>query len=170
MTTLVLGVIDLPYVDAEPAKSQVTRVSKARAGRRRVPKGKPALAAGGQTTGDVAEILEAKYHVMETFFDLHEEEIGEDFAESLVGTLEALTSGAPTSIDPFAAAISQVEARFKTFLETKEMDATGTPGVPTRASLKGVSHRFKRKRGPPRPSFIDTGLYESTMKAWVENS
>jgi hypothetical protein len=51
----------------------------------------------------------------------------------------------------------------------KEMDRLGYPGVPTKASLDGVSHRFKNKRGAPgRPSFSDTGLYEDSFVAWID--
>jgi hypothetical protein len=159
-----LGVIDLPYVEApEPPR----KVAQARKGKQR-PRGKKTPPeAGTRTTGDVAEILEGKYHVMETFYDLHEEEIAEDFAESTAGALEDLLLGAPPR-DPLAGAASKVEDRFHRFLELKEMDETSTPGVPTRASLRGVNHRLKIRRGAPRPSFIDTGLYDSSFKVTTE--
>ena len=34
-------------------------------------------------------------------------------------------------------------------------------------ALDGISRRFKNKKGPPRPSFIDTGTYQAAMRAWV---
>ena len=36
-----------------------------------------------------------------------------------------------------------------------------------RRALDGISRRFKNKKGPPRPSFIDTGTYQAAMRAWV---
>ena len=149
--TLHLGVADVPYSHNEPASGRS--------------KNKPPPAI---TTGDVAEILEDKYHVMRIFFELHAKDIAKDIECGLAGALEDVLGGAPVGGNPFAAGESGIEKRFHTFLEQKEMDALGYPGVPTRASLEGVSHRFKRRHGPPRPSFIDTGLYESSFKAWVD--
>lgn len=114
-------------------------------------------------------MLENKYHVMETFYEHHEEEIAESFAEAMAGQIENLVMGAPPQANPLAAVDDAVEAAFHKFLESKEMDELGVTGVPTKASLRGVSHRFKLKRGPVRPSFIDTSLYESSFKAWTEN-
>lgn len=125
----------------------------------------------GQTTGDVASILEAKYGVMDHFARAHESDIAADLESSLEGELENLLLGAPRSSDPFASATSKIEHRFRKFLSKKEMDRLGVPGVPTAASLAGYSKRFKQKqkksRGP-RPSFIDTGLYQANFKAWAD--
>ena len=89
-----------------------------------------------ETTGDVAEILENRYHPIEIFYEEH----------------------------------ANIETRFRHFLSQKEMDSLGVPGVPTKAALAGVSHRFKHPyaKRAPRPSFIDTGLYEASFRAWVE--
>lgn len=154
MTSLHLGVIELPYVEAPPAP---TKRGKA----------KPRTA-GTLTTGDVASFLEAKYHVMEIFYEQHQDEIGADIAESLAGTLESTLMGAPLAADPFAQAAEDIGKKFKTFLEKKEMDSLGYPGVPTKASLEGVSPRFKSGKGPVRPSFVSSALYESSFKAWVD--
>ena len=141
MPTLHLGVIDQPYQT------------------------------GRESTGDVAEILEAKYEVMGHFVKKHEQDIANDLENSLEGALENVLLGGPPSSDPFAAATSAIDNRFKKFLSLKEMDALGVPGVPTQASLAGYSKRFKQKqkkgRGP-RPSFIDTGLYQASFKSWVD--
>jgi hypothetical protein len=74
------------------------------------------------------------------------------------------------SINLTAEGEGEIEAAFRQFLEQQEMDGR-VDGVPTKASLKGVSHRLKRpnaKDNPTRPSFIDTGLYSASMKAWTE--
>lgn len=164
--TLHLGVIDLPYVDPQDTPR---RLPRARKGKQR-PRGKTASGGSGSqtTTGFVAEVLEKKYHVIETYYDLHELEIADSLAESVAGALENLVMGGPP-IDPTAEAASGIEKGFKTYLESGEIEGTATPGVPTRAALHGVSHRFKGKNsGVRRPSFIDTGLYESSFKAWTE--
>lgn len=155
--TLHLGVNEVPYVEPDP-KPRPRKTT-----RRRRRKGK----AGTTTTYDVAKILEAKYHVMETFFTVREAEIGEMFAQGMAGALEDLFSGAPAT-NPFGGIEESVTDRFHRFLESEEMDGLAA-GVPTQAALKGVSHRFKSKRGHgPRPSFIDTGLYEDNFQAWIE--
>ncbi len=41
------------------------------------------------------------------------------------------------------------------------------PCIPTLRAMMGISKRFKDKKGPPRPSFIDTGTYQATMRALV---
>ena len=145
MPVLHLGVIDQPYNE---------------------PPGKGQKRIGAETTGDVAEILEKKYHVMEVFYGKYKADIAKDLETSLVGALENLLMGAPATADPFASASSKIENKFRKFLTNKEMD--GRAGIPTEASLLGISHRFKRMRGPPRPSFIDTGLYENSFKAWID--
>jgi len=125
-----------------------------------------------KTTGDVAQILESKYHVMEIYV----EEVGTDniakaFEESARNALEDLISGAPAAgISLTNDAAGELEAAFRIFIDQKELDYV-VPGVPTQASLKGVNHRFKRpyaKSNPVRPSFRDTGLYMASMRAWTE--
>jgi hypothetical protein len=141
MPTLHLGVNDMPY------------------------------ATGGKTTGDVAEILEARYGVMAAFVVMREGAIGSAVEESLMGAIENMMMGGPVlgRGQALAGALSEIEALFKAALSAKAFDGV-IGGVPTGASLKGVSHRFKKpyaKRGS-RPSFIDTGLYQSSFRAWTD--
>lgn len=121
---------------------------------------------GGVSTGDVAEILESKYHVMEVFAGTHIDDIANDLADSVAGALETLMAGGPVQADPTIAAMGTIEKRFQDFLTHEEM--AGWPGVPTQAALEGRSSRFKGKRGPRRPSLIDTGTYLASFKAWVK--
>ena len=141
-----LGVVDIPY--QAPGKSKSTT-----------------------TTGDVAEILEAKYHVMRLFFELHGPFCAKALEKGLAGALEHLLMGAPTKLDPFAEGAGQISDRFKQFLNNREIERLGYPGVPTKAALKGVNHRFAHpyaKANKRRPSFIDTTLYQDSMRAWVD--
>lgn len=121
---------------------------------------------GSESTGDVAQYLEDKYHVMDVFAGSHIDEIADDMADSVAGVLESIMAGAPLTLDPFADAMGKTKDRFHQFLTTEEM--AGWPGVPTQAALDGRTSRRKNKIGPRRPSFIDTGLYFSSFKAWVE--
>lgn len=168
MPTLHLGVIEQPYGWA--SSPEVPRV-----GKRKARKGKGWRRLFGLTTsittGDVAEILEAKYHIMESFYELYQEDIGDRIVKSLAARIETIQQGGYEGYDePFLSATSWIEDRFKRFLSEKTIETLGIPGVPTKAALAGVSQRFKHPyaaRGP-RPSFIDTGLYQSSFKAWVD--
>ncbi len=117
------------------------------------------------TTGDVAEFLEDRYSVMQLFFEKRESEIISLMENSLAGSLENIMAGAPPANDPFIEAMSEIHNLFVMFITSRQLD--GNPGIPTRASLEGVSKRLKNKRGPARPSFVDTGLYIASMRAWV---
>lgn len=125
----------------------------------------------GTTTGDVAEILEAKYHPMELFFEIHQRDVVAALEDGLVGAFENMLMGAPVSQNPFGEGEAKIEQDFKTFLDMGEMEALGYPGVPTEAALKGVNHRLKHpyaKANSRRPSLVDTGAYQQNFRAWVE--
>lgn len=167
--TLHLGVVDVPYVHREPPAKQRARLAKNAAR----PKAKPTHAeADEKTTGDVATILEAKYGIMEAFFENKEAEVVGALEESLGGVLEDVLSGAaPASVNPFGAGCAKIEESFKDFLSSREAETIGIDGVPTEAARRGVNHRKKHpyaKANVRRPSFIDTGLYQASMKAWVD--
>lgn len=148
-----LGIVDIPYI-AEPLPTKKPRKKTA----------KVFL----ETTGEIAEILEDKYHIMEHFVQLHGEEIGAALEDGLAGALETVLMGGNPPPDLYARGEAKIEELFRRFLSQKEMDALGYPGIPTKAALTGVSHRFKQRRGPPRPSFIDTGTYQDSFRLWME--
>lgn len=153
-----LGVIDVPYVGRETPAQRSKRLKKG---------GQPP--AGAKTTYDVAKILESKYHVMENFAHRYRSEMAAELVSAINGRMENLLMGAPVSQAPFGEAESAIKNMFSKFLENREMD--GMPGVPTKAAIAGISHRFKKKRKADiygRPSFIDTGLYESSARAWID--
>lgn len=155
MIKLHLGVYDLPYAQAPKRHQRKTG------------------SAGTQTTGDVAGWLESRYHVMEIFFEDKRDDIAADLEESLQGALESILMGAgnANSFDPTGKAMSAIEDRFKTYLSSGEIEQSGYPGVPTQAAKDGVNHRLKHpygKTNPQRPSFIDTGLYQASFKAWAD--
>lgn len=163
MTTLHLGVIEQVY--QLPRKKKVGRARKGKNARP-----KKSGAARTITTGDVAEILEAKYHIMEIFYELNKKFVGDSLTKSLQGSLESVLMGGPPSADPFKAACSSIETRMKDFISKGEMEKIGYPGVPTQAALKGINHRLAHpyaKANKRRPSFIDYGLYQQSMKAWT---
>jgi hypothetical protein len=166
MTVLHFGVAEMPYATLVPKSSYRVAVRTKRGGK---PQKISAAPSGGQTTGDVAEILESRYHVMEVFWELHQDGIIAAFEKTMIGAIENLGMGAPAGNNALAEAESDIETQFKKFISNKEMDGI-QPGVPTKASLKGVNHRLAHpyaKGNPVRASFRDTGLYEQSFKAWM---
>lgn len=128
--------------------------------------------AGTTSTGDVAELLEARYSVMGNFWELHGEECADDLTEVMQGRLENLLMGAPTPDEGAfpEGSLGGIEERFRKMLDDRELDGR-VEGVPTQAAQRGVNHRLMRpyaRSNPSRPSFIDTGLYQNSMRAWVE--
>jgi len=121
----------------------------------------------GATTFEVGTILEAKYGLFSRFADSELPSIASNLADSVAGALETIMQGGPVT-DPFASGTSQIEQDFRHFLDIEEMAKLGVPGVPTKAALKGKSIRFKRSKGPRRPSFIDSGILQKSFKSWVD--
>jgi hypothetical protein len=138
-----LGVIDVPYANS----------------------------ADGTTTGDVANILEAKYGIMQHFVDDAMPDISAALARSYAGAVKSMMQGAPVNLDPFAGGASKIEGKFRDFL-----DANGTHIVTGAAKKRALTGKTLRKKkapkdpiGPNKPvSFIDTGLYQASFKIWVE--
>lgn len=149
-----LGVVDFPYATPPATEKNPDKVDPAHV-----------------STGDVAVWLENRYHIMESFFHYHEEGIAKAVTESYEGAFENIIMGAPRPENMLAQAEQFIEVKFREFLSLGQIELMGIPGVPTTAAMRGVSHRFKNKRNPQgaRPSFIDTGLYESAFKAWFED-
>jgi hypothetical protein len=140
MTTLHLGVVELPYATKE-----------------------------GASTGDVAEWLERKYGIMAAFYRRHGQQVADSMTHALAGQLENLMMGAPASSNPYAGGESKTKAAFDQFLTSGEIESMGIPGVPTKAAQGRRSLRFKSKKAQAaRPSFVDTGLYDRSFKAWVD--
>lgn len=160
MTTLNIGVLDIPYAYEQEA---LTKTGKPRKRKRKVTL--------SITTGEVAQYLEDEYHVMEVFFEVYREKIIESLTEAIMGDLDNVLNGRPPNPDLFAPATAEIETWFKLFLSTREVEQQGIAGTPTLAAKEGVNHRLAHpysKSNERRPSFIDTGLYQSSVKVWVE--
>lgn len=167
MTALVFGNIDIPYAYDQEQLSKKGKVLKKK---KKVTK--------AITTGEVAAILEDHYQIYETFFEFNKKDIAEELAKSYVGAFHRLHATGVGG-DPSAGAMDAIAAKFKQFLSDRVMEgrqlatasAHSSRQVPTQAALDGVNHRFAHpyaKANPRRPSFIDTGLYQATSKAWLK--
>ena len=152
---LVLGILDVAYSDAQ---------------------------SGAKTTSEVAEILEQKYHPMETFYEARKTQIADYLAQSVVDAVEIVVRSG-RHVQPTFAGAQKIEAEFRAFLSANEMGKLGflsdserdyflthAPAY-TGAANAGVSHRKKHPyaaKNKARPTFIDTGLYQASFRAWTE--
>jgi hypothetical protein len=154
MPKLMLGVVDVAYTDKD----------------------------GSATTGDVAGYLEDEYHVMRTFLEIYEEQIGNFLADAMAGEIESLAQGKPAVI--FGRDVSthlgdrvvsgqsvngKIEEAFRDFLDAREWKQTSRQKVD--AADAGVNHRKKNptaNTNPARSEFVDTGLYSASFRAWLE--
>lgn len=159
-TKLHLGVLELPYADA--SYKEIGAKGRGKKNKRK--------SASSVTTLEVAKFLEADYGIMAFFYERHGDFIADAMADSYEKVVEALSMGAPPTIDPFGPAAQQIQSRFREMLMNRELDGQ-VAGVPTKAAQRGTSKRFKRasKKRPERPSFIDTGLYEGSFRIWKED-
>ena len=120
------------------------------------------------TTGDVAQWLEHRYHIMEVYSKVHGKVIENALAGSVEGALEALVMG--RRVDPFARGMSAIQKDFKRWISSGAAERAGIPGTPTGAALRGVNHRLAhpyRTSNPRRVSFRDTGLYMDSFVSYI---
>lgn len=123
-------------------------------------------------TGQVAQWLEDKYGIMETFWNVYGDRAAGALEHGMVGVLENMLGTGHMSQNPFDQGCSQIEEWFRNFIASKEAERVGIPGTPTKAALKGVNHRLARpyrKSNPRRPSFLDSGMYMNNFHAWIDS-
>jgi hypothetical protein len=159
--TINLGVIEIPYVENQGAPKTQRKAKRGLV--KRVTRTKKS-AISEVTTGDVATFLEDKYGVMEHFAEIKEKDITDAVEEACLASLEAIALGGPP--EAIVPKLDKIETDFKKFIDGEGLN--GLPGVPTKAALQGVQTSLKQKHGAPRASFVDTGLYRDSFKAWVE--
>lgn len=163
--TLHLGVIDQPYNEFK----QPEKIRKAKKGKANKPLPSKSDAAT-KTTGDVAEILEEKYGILDKFVEVKLPKIAQALEESIAGELETLMMGGRPAGNPFANAESAITTMMKSFISSGEAEHVGIQGTPTQAALNGVNHRLAHpyaKGNERRPSFMDTTMYWQSLIAWL---
>jgi len=161
-----LGVLDVPYSNLE----QTEKVPQAKKGKANKPVKKKTNAAT-KTTGEVAEILEEKYGVLDTFAFARLPDIAKELENSIAGELETMMMGGSPSGKPFKGAESAITTMMKKFISGQAIEHMGVEGVPTQVALHGVNHRLKHpyaKANERRPSFMDTTLYWQNLIAWFD--
>jgi hypothetical protein len=123
------------------------------------------------TTGKVAQILEDNYHIMATFFALRDEQIAGFLADAMAQAFSDKVNGRTVGGSPMADAEQRIEAEFRAFIFSNEintlsMAVTSTPI--SAAAARGVNKRKMHpyaKANKARPAFVDTGLYVASFRA-----
>ena len=153
---IMLGFESLPYT---------TRSSRTRA---KLGKG-VRIAKGygeGTTSAEVAKELEERYNLVDTFYLGVEDELSSALEEFYGEKIEAIMMEKPPKKILGDELTSKVEEEFRKYLLKEEH------GIHTLAARRGVSHLSPQpysRKNPPRPSFIDTGLYMKSFRAWIED-
>lgn len=133
-----LGVVDIPYSEA--------------------------IEGAKETTHEVALMLEEEYEIYQIYLKQRAGFIDKILAEGIKDALFATMKGMPIPKEILAGATDKIEHDFRAWLDSE------SHGIPrTLAGREGIRHRFKVvEHGEPRPSFIDTGLYQQSFRVWVE--
>ena len=134
---IVLGVVDVAYTDSKEA----------------------------ETTGDVAELLEEKYGVMQTFFDLHQSDIVKALENGIAGAIENTLAGKESKADVFLGAYGNIENQFHNYIDFQEH---GIRLKKQDAPLAGPRKKRQYKKVEATLPFVATGLYRQMFKVWIE--
>jgi hypothetical protein len=124
----------------------------------------------GKTTVDVAEELEAKYGIVQKFYEMDGSDMLDDIIHDATEVaIESILSGKPAIINLPKVKLKEVEEKFRYNLSNRKYDGV-IGGVPTKASLLGISHLRQDPYAAKdsRPSFVDTGMYKESFRVKVE--
>jgi uncharacterized protein YabN with tetrapyrrole methylase and pyrophosphatase domain len=122
-----------------------------------------------KTAEQVSNILEAKYNILEVFTEIHKDEIMELVTGSFAKVaIQNLSERRKLASDRMARYMkpktTEIEKMFRRFLDQEEMNGHGN--VPVEAAIMGKV--TGRKSRAARPSFINTGVYRASFRAWVD--
>jgi hypothetical protein len=123
------------------------------------------------TAEDVANILENRYNIVETFSAIYEEKINrillEGFSEVASSAIKDRGGSTIAKLKNLMKPnTKRIENMFKEFLNNEEMNGM-VEGVPTGAALEG-KRRGRKSRSGGRPSFVDTGIYRASFRCWAD--
>lgn len=141
------------------------------------------------TTYSVGKQLEERYGLFSLFYTAHQQDIADLLAKDAAIGFDMMEKGLPVSVkEVFAVSGETITDKMHNFLSTQEIERVaekyGEYGIPTKAALEGINTRtvngktprkvrkgqkFKKVlTGVRRPSFIDTGIFEASLKGWIE--
>lgn len=119
------------------------------------------------TTESVATELEERYGIMQHFYSENAQKIANYLENDLNDILDSFLNGQPQV--NFEESMGKIKKDFTRALEDQFLDGK-VKGVATKRAKSGYRSRFKDKKKDksPRASFIDTGNYLASFKAWIE--
>jgi hypothetical protein len=152
-----MGFINTPYTRAAMLAPMRTAKLHGAKSRRHYSKTK--------TAQQVANILESKYGILQTFMNMYDDDIKDLMTEKVHDfVIQSLSQKGKLASDRMAQfmkpSTSQIEKMFRGFLDR------GETGITIGAALRG--DRTGRKSKSPRPAFIDTGLYRASFRVWAD--
>ncbi len=121
----------------------------------------------GETTYQVAKKLEYRYGVMDVFVDEHRDEIENSVIDAFMGEIESMKMGKPKST-LMNRTLGGIEELFRDYIDADEWQKV--TGEIIMSALLGITSRNKEGTGLPRPAFIDTGLYQASFRAWLDDN
>jgi hypothetical protein len=167
-----LGFESFPYTARYTANSPLPSLLKSR--QPKAPTRTHTAYGAGKTTGQVSKELEERYKIVEEFWKFEEDNFVELLEEAFAEDLEDVLQMKKLTKQTKGISVKEtdaIEARFRQNLSARRYDGV-ISGVPTLAAQRGVSHMraqpYSRKNSP-RPSFIDTGMYSRSFRAWVKD-
>jgi hypothetical protein len=111
----------------------------------------------GKTTSEVSKDLEERYKIVDTFYTMEEDYIIDLIEEQAALDIdEIMTMEAPSNKGVSFTETDKIEERFRQDLSRRKFDGA-VYGVPTKAAQR-----------ESRQSFIKTGRYRSSFRAWME--
>lgn len=140
MTTLHFGVVDVGYTGEQ----------------------------GATTTGDVAQFLEDRYHVMRTFLELKEDQIARVLVDQVAGAIESIAQGNRLPRPDWKPSMGKIDRMFRDFLDAGELQHLLPKSQKvSEETLRTSSRKKVMKQDEARQAFIDTGHYQASFRAWV---
>jgi len=146
---------------------------------------------GNTTTGTVGDELEKRYGLFSMFYNNYKDNIVDLVSNDAAIGIEKLLKGeSPTIANTFAVSGEEITDKMHKFITSQEVERVaagyGEQGIPTQAALDGTSYRFEKgvtakryvkgkfgkgkqvTKRAPRPSFIYSGVFEASLKGWIE--
>jgi hypothetical protein len=115
----------------------------------------------------VADILEAKYHLVEIFFEENEDRIMQVLAGAQDKAISDIAAGKTRKVVLRRPDAIKIERMFRSAINRQEFDGIA-PGTPTAVSQSGRSRAFRSRKGSSRASFVDSGTYRDSFRVWME--
>ena len=125
----------------------------------------PYAGSGSITCGEVAEILEGKFDVMQIFANMNEAKIAAFIEQGIADSIESKMMGAPDDLDMFGSAMEKIKDGFDEYIDQQQH---GIKLKKFNRPMAGARFKKQYRKVAKTLAFVDSGMYRSNFKAWVE--